>query len=131
MRDKFGPAASRLRASGVTTSDVPLLWGVDFAADATGDAVSLEPFYVRFTNTPLAAQCNPRACFLLALIDYPIVPADMGADAAALFRMQCTQAAVKVALIDSLQVWLSWLILETLPLMRPPLPAPHVGWVGW
>lgn len=41
MRAKLVP---QLRASGVTKSDVPLLWGVDFAADATGDAVSLEPF---------------------------------------------------------------------------------------
>ena len=41
--------------------------------------------YVIFTNTSRAAQCAPRACFLLALIDYPIVPADMGAKAPAPF----------------------------------------------
>ena len=100
---KFAADAARLFTEGKVTSPDPFVAGFEIGADATG-AQGFEPLYARLLNGPFAALDDPRATLLFALVDYPEPPAGLSQPQAALFRMECVQAALRVCVIDGLEV---------------------------
>ena len=85
------------------TSDKPFVAGLEIGADATG-VHAFEPLYARLVNGPFAALDDPRATLLFALVDYPEPPTGLSPTQAALFRMECVQAALRISVVGGIEV---------------------------